>query len=240
MGRAAIPLRPFHDKPGEAVDAWYDLGKGEWSNDDGTVRAAGRRPRCSAHGQRSGSGFVTGWLQTVPCMLRWTQSVAVQAHPGAAEQSPRAAASVQHTFCGVSASGSTAFGRRPTGPCRAAAGQGRGPAAPGVHILAVRPALQQTARGHHGARGAPAPPARCRASLWALAQPSGAGASVGSRPACPLTPAGSCRVQNACHLQPACAAEPPSRGAPPARLPLKPAWPRPERAWCGAVSGLLR
>lgn len=61
MGRAAIPLRPFHDKPGEAVDAWYDLGKGEWSNDDGTVRAAGRRPRCSAHGQRSGAGFMTGW-----------------------------------------------------------------------------------------------------------------------------------------------------------------------------------
>ena len=28
MGRASIPLRPLHDKPGEAVDAWYDLGKG--------------------------------------------------------------------------------------------------------------------------------------------------------------------------------------------------------------------
>ena len=39
MGRASIPLRPLHDKPGEAVDAWYDLGKGEWSNEDGTVRA---------------------------------------------------------------------------------------------------------------------------------------------------------------------------------------------------------
>ena len=37
MGRASIPLRPLHDKPGEAVDAWYDLGKGEWSNEDGTV-----------------------------------------------------------------------------------------------------------------------------------------------------------------------------------------------------------
>ena len=38
MGRASIPLRPLHDKPGEPVDAWYDLGKGEWSNEDGTVR----------------------------------------------------------------------------------------------------------------------------------------------------------------------------------------------------------
>ena len=200
MGRAAIPLRPFHDKPGEAVDAWYDLGKGEWSNDDGTVRAAAGRPGVLGARPAVRAGVCDRLAQAVSCRLRWTQSVAVQAHPGAAEQSPRAAASVQHTFCGVSASGSTAFGRRPPGPCRAAAGQGRGPAAPGVHILAVRPALQQTARGHHGARGAPAPPARCRASLWAPAQPSGAGASVGSRPACPLTPAGSCRVQNACHI----------------------------------------
>ena len=30
-------LQWLPDKPGEAVDAWYDLGKGEWSNNDGTV-----------------------------------------------------------------------------------------------------------------------------------------------------------------------------------------------------------
>ncbi len=38
MGRAAIPLRPFTDKAGEPVDMWCDLGKGEWANEDGTVR----------------------------------------------------------------------------------------------------------------------------------------------------------------------------------------------------------
>ncbi len=37
MGRAMIPIRPFADRPGEPVTEWYDLGKGEWSNDDGTV-----------------------------------------------------------------------------------------------------------------------------------------------------------------------------------------------------------
>lgn len=40
MGRAAVPVRPFADRPGETVTDWYDLGKGEWSNEDGTVRAA--------------------------------------------------------------------------------------------------------------------------------------------------------------------------------------------------------
>lgn len=40
MGRALIPIRPFADRPGEPVTDWYDLGKGEWSNDDGTVRLA--------------------------------------------------------------------------------------------------------------------------------------------------------------------------------------------------------
>lgn len=39
MGRAAIPVRRFADRPGETVEDWYDLGKGDWSNDDGTVRA---------------------------------------------------------------------------------------------------------------------------------------------------------------------------------------------------------
>lgn len=39
MGRAAIPIRPFADRPGETVEDWYDLGKGEWANEDGTVRS---------------------------------------------------------------------------------------------------------------------------------------------------------------------------------------------------------
>jgi hypothetical protein len=39
MGRTAIPLRQFADRPGETVEDWYDLGKGEWANEDGTVRA---------------------------------------------------------------------------------------------------------------------------------------------------------------------------------------------------------
>ena len=39
MGRAAVPIRPYADKPGETVEDWIDLGKGEWSNEDGTVRA---------------------------------------------------------------------------------------------------------------------------------------------------------------------------------------------------------
>ena len=37
MGRTSIPIRPFADRPGEPVTDWYDMGKGEWSNDDGTV-----------------------------------------------------------------------------------------------------------------------------------------------------------------------------------------------------------
>jgi hypothetical protein len=41
MGRALVPIRPFADRPGEPVTDWYDLGKGEWSNDDGTVSHLG-------------------------------------------------------------------------------------------------------------------------------------------------------------------------------------------------------
>lgn len=37
MGRAAISVRRFADRPGETVEDWYDLGKGDWSNEDGTV-----------------------------------------------------------------------------------------------------------------------------------------------------------------------------------------------------------
>ena len=46
MGRALIPLRPLADRPGEPVTDWYDLGKGEWSNDDGTVWPAATSPGC--------------------------------------------------------------------------------------------------------------------------------------------------------------------------------------------------
>ncbi|CAL5218486.1 g172 [Coccomyxa viridis] len=42
MGRAMIPIRPFADRPGEPVTDWYDLGKGEWSNDDGTGKGEGQ------------------------------------------------------------------------------------------------------------------------------------------------------------------------------------------------------
>ncbi len=37
MGRVAINVRQFSDRPGEMVEDWYDLGKGEWANEDGTV-----------------------------------------------------------------------------------------------------------------------------------------------------------------------------------------------------------
>ncbi len=40
MGRAAVPIRPYADRPGETVEDWFDLGRGEWSNEDGTVRAS--------------------------------------------------------------------------------------------------------------------------------------------------------------------------------------------------------
>ena len=38
MGRAAVPIRPYAEKPGETIEDWIDVGKGEWSNEDGTVR----------------------------------------------------------------------------------------------------------------------------------------------------------------------------------------------------------
>ena len=37
MARALVPLRPFHDKPGEPQDDWYDLGKNGWHDEEGTV-----------------------------------------------------------------------------------------------------------------------------------------------------------------------------------------------------------
>ena len=70
MGRVAIPLRPFHDKPGEAVDAWYDLGKGEWSNDDGTVRAAACLARMLGARPAVRVGVCGGLAQTILCRLR--------------------------------------------------------------------------------------------------------------------------------------------------------------------------
>ena len=38
MGRVAIPIRKYFDKPGECISDWYDLGKLDWSHEDGTVR----------------------------------------------------------------------------------------------------------------------------------------------------------------------------------------------------------
>ena len=37
MGRQAVLLRNFADNPGQEVDDWYDLGKGEYSSDLGPV-----------------------------------------------------------------------------------------------------------------------------------------------------------------------------------------------------------
>ena len=37
MGRVAIPVRPYYDKPGQSVTEWFDLGKQEWFHEDGTV-----------------------------------------------------------------------------------------------------------------------------------------------------------------------------------------------------------
>lgn len=37
MARCAVPIRPFYDKPGQLEEAWYDLGKRDWSDEDGTV-----------------------------------------------------------------------------------------------------------------------------------------------------------------------------------------------------------
>lgn len=37
MGRVAIPVRPYYDKKGESVREWFELGKQEWANEDGTV-----------------------------------------------------------------------------------------------------------------------------------------------------------------------------------------------------------
>lgn len=57
MGRSLIPIRPFADRPGEPVTDWYDMGKGEWSNDDGTVRlpvSPQGHPYCSAVHRESG------------------------------------------------------------------------------------------------------------------------------------------------------------------------------------------
>ncbi|KAK9803778.1 hypothetical protein WJX73_005763 [Symbiochloris irregularis] len=42
MARALVPLRPFHDKPGEPVDEWYELGKNGWHEEDGTGKGCGK------------------------------------------------------------------------------------------------------------------------------------------------------------------------------------------------------
>ena len=37
MARTAIDVRPFSDQPGKPIDRWYDLGKNDWSYEEGTV-----------------------------------------------------------------------------------------------------------------------------------------------------------------------------------------------------------
>ena len=37
MARAAIDVRPFSNQPGKPIDKWYDLGKNDWSHEEGTV-----------------------------------------------------------------------------------------------------------------------------------------------------------------------------------------------------------
>jgi len=37
MSRAALDVRPFSDQPGKPIDKWYDLGKNDWSHEEGTV-----------------------------------------------------------------------------------------------------------------------------------------------------------------------------------------------------------
>ncbi len=37
MSRVAIEVRPFSDQPGKPIDRWYDLGKNDWSHEEGTV-----------------------------------------------------------------------------------------------------------------------------------------------------------------------------------------------------------
>ena len=49
MARSLIGIRRFYDSPGEVVDDWFDLGRNEWYDDEGTVRspvlALGSHPR---------------------------------------------------------------------------------------------------------------------------------------------------------------------------------------------------
>ena len=37
MARSAVPIRPVYDENTKEVDKWYDLGKNEWSHEEGTV-----------------------------------------------------------------------------------------------------------------------------------------------------------------------------------------------------------
>ena len=64
MGRASIPIRPFADRPGEPVTDWYDMGKGEWSNDDGTVSHPWHAARLLHRG-----GPLSGSVQCAGCRL---------------------------------------------------------------------------------------------------------------------------------------------------------------------------
>lgn len=39
LGRVAVHISPLSEKPGVTTDDWYELGRGEWGNPEGTVRS---------------------------------------------------------------------------------------------------------------------------------------------------------------------------------------------------------
>ena len=39
MARVAVDIKTIAVREGEAVEEWHDLGRGDWSNDEGTVSA---------------------------------------------------------------------------------------------------------------------------------------------------------------------------------------------------------
>ena len=68
MGRASIPIRPFADRPGEPVTDWYDMGKGEWSNDDGTVGQPWHNSPGTLEGSRTQLGPPSRSVQVTLCL----------------------------------------------------------------------------------------------------------------------------------------------------------------------------
>lgn len=42
MARTAVDIRPIYDEAGTEVDKWYDLGKNDWSHEEGTGKGHGK------------------------------------------------------------------------------------------------------------------------------------------------------------------------------------------------------